>query len=56
MEKKAVIFARPKDRSLQSFKDFIGALGDHTDATDDLSEADYAKAHRDFWAKVDAGA
>ncbi len=50
------VYARPADRSLAAYKDFLRALMDaiNPGAGDGLSEKWWEEAWREFWASPDA--
>jgi len=49
--------AKPADRSLQAFKDWINALADKLvpGLPDDISEEEWISKHKKFWEGVDRG-
>ena len=53
---KKPIFSRPKDRSLEAFKSWIGNMVDKIKPgveDNSMSEQDWIEAHKAFWEKVE---
>lgn len=48
-------FSRPKDKSLQAYKDWISRLTHllNPDAEDTMTEEEWGAAWKKFWSKVD---
>ena len=52
-------FARPRDRSLQAFKDWVKGMAKHLGVGSDdrsMSDEKWAEMHARFWSKADAAA
>ena len=55
-EKSRLTLAKPRDRSLEAFKEWIMGILHHfnPDAKSTMSEEKWAQQHQEFWEKVDA--
>lgn len=52
-EEKKVILSRPKDKSLEAFKSWIGEISAHLlgDKESTMTEEKWEKAWKEFWSK-----
>ena len=54
-DKPQLTIAKPRDRSLEAFKEWILGILHHLkpDAESTMSEEKWAQQHQEFWEKVD---